>query len=322
MATYVSGAGVATPAFALAPDAQCDPGVRCRARLAGHHQAADRQLQRRRLRLDGPEDCDALEFDDDIPQMVQAFDDRTIYHVDGYFDGAKIGPFRASRYLRTTPLGFRNGSVLGSVEEDDPALISAIGAFSERAMAALTDGPSMLHLELFVDRETGDCAFLEVGARVGGGEIPFVWRELHGWDLMEAGFRLALGLEPPAWPSSFTEVGGFILVPAPATRPCRVTEATSMLGRASRPVRRGGPPPRRHHPRGGRLLRARRRSFPLPGRVIGRGRAGDSNNSARLPRERRAPPSLKLILRLVAVSTACRGDNSRINFGRDIDGIP
>jgi len=150
--------------------------------------------------------------------------------VDGYFDGTGLGPWRASRYVNTC-LGFRGGDLLGSVEEDDPVLVPAIGAFATRALAALTARPTMFHLEVFVDRDTGDCAFLEVGARVGGAEIPFLWREVHGYDLMEAAFRLALGEVPRPWPRDLGEVAGWLLAPAPATRPCRITSATSMLDR-------------------------------------------------------------------------------------------
>lgn len=189
------------------------------------------------VRLDGAGDCAVFERSESFePMLAQAYDPRQIYHVDGYFDGTAFGPFRASRYLNTTPLGFRAGTCLGSVEEDDPALASAIGAFGSQALAALTDQPTVFHLEVFVDRDTGACAFLEVGARVGGGEIPFVWREVHGYDLMETGFHLGLGLEPKPWSRALATgsgpgVGGFLLVPAPAARPCRITSVTPMLGR-------------------------------------------------------------------------------------------
>jgi len=189
-------------------------------------------------RLDGPAGPHRLDFESHGPLMAQAFDTRQIYHVDGYFDGAALGPYRASRYLNTC-LGFRDGSALGSVEEDNPDLVRAIGTFSSRVLAALSDRPTVFHLELFVDRDRGDCAFLEVGARAGGAEIPFVWREIHGYDLMEAAFRLALGKPPRPWPATLAapggEVGGWLLAPAPAARPCRITEAGSMLGRTPGP---------------------------------------------------------------------------------------
>ncbi|OLB74066.1 MAG: biotin carboxylase [Actinobacteria bacterium 13_2_20CM_2_71_6] len=238
MAEIVVGAGVPVPAFAPAPHADA---VRAFGDRYGWPVIVKPRIGSSSAgvsQVDGSDGCDRLDVDSDGPLMVQAFDPRQIYHVDGYFDGTALGPYRASRYVNTC-LGFRYGDVLGSVEEDNPRLVLAIGAFSTRVMAALSDGPSVFHLEVFVDRETGDCAFLEVGARVGGAEIPFLWREIHGYDLMEAGFRLALGQLPRPWPPSLGapggEVAGWLLVPAPAARPCRIAEATSMLGRTPGP---------------------------------------------------------------------------------------
>jgi biotin carboxylase len=238
MAEAVAAAGVELPPFALVttPDA-----VRAFAAVQGWPVIVKPRIGSSSAgvsRLDGPDDCATLDFDADGELMVQAYDGRQIYHVDGYFDGTDVGPYRASRYVNTC-LGFRHGDVLGSVEEDDPMIVASIGAFAARAMAALTHGQSMFHLEVFVDRQTGECAFLEVGARVGGAEIPFVWRELHGYDLMETGFRLGLGVPTQPAPATFRsaggEIGGWLLVPTPAARPCRVSEATSMLGRGSGP---------------------------------------------------------------------------------------
>lgn len=242
MAEAVAAAGVAIPAFAEVhtPGDVLEFGARhgwpviVKPRIGSSSAGV--------VRLSGPADCSALDFSE--PVLAQSYDPRQIYHVDGYFDGTAFGPFRASRYLNTTPLGFRFGTCLGSVEEDDPALAAAIGAFGSRALAALTNQPTVFHLEVFVDRATHDCAFLEVGARVGGGEIPFVWREIHGYDLMETGFRLGLGLDPNPWPAALPagsgpDVGGFLLVPAPAARPCRITSVTAMVGRDPGPYAEG-----------------------------------------------------------------------------------
>ncbi|EWM18489.1 acetyl-CoA carboxylase biotin carboxylase subunit family protein [Kutzneria sp. 744] len=177
--------------------------------------------------LDGPAALASFELTDE-PMLVQAFNPHPIHHVDGVFTGTDLACLRVSRYVNTC-LGFREGSFLGSVEVDDPLVIGAVRAAATDFLRALTDRPTPLHLEVFFDGET--CTFLEVGARAGGSEIPFIWRDLHGYDLMRAAFDLQLGLEPQLPPTTrVVEVGGWLLIPAPAARPCRITEVTSMVG--------------------------------------------------------------------------------------------
>ena len=190
------------------------------------------------VRLDGPAALAEVTLDRE-PMLVQQFRADPIYHVDGVFDGRSLTTWRASRYLHSC-LDFRGGGVLGSVEVDDPEVNAAIGAAARRFLAALTGTPVVFHLEVFVGRTAGGrpyCSFLEVGARAGGAEIPFLWREVHGYDLNEAAWRIQLGQAPPALGSGMPvgagsgEVAGWLLVAAPAARPCRVTEATPMVGR-------------------------------------------------------------------------------------------
>ncbi|OLF14108.1 biotin carboxylase [Actinophytocola xinjiangensis] len=170
------------------------------------------------------------------PMMVQAFNPHPIHHVDGVFTGTGLDRWRVSRYVNTC-LGFREGTVLGSVEEDDPEVVAAVGAAAAAFLGALTDAPVPFHLEVFVERgPTGvSCSFLEVGARVGGAEIPFIWRDLHGWDLMRVAFDLQMRATPRPPGRETGEAGGWLLVPAPATRPCVITEATPMVGREPGP---------------------------------------------------------------------------------------
>jgi hypothetical protein len=170
------------------------------------------------------------------PMLAQAFNPHPIHHVDGVFTGSELTRWRVSRYLNTC-LGFREGSFLGSVEEDDPEVVDAVGTAAAAFLGALTDIATPFHLEVFVERgpDGVTCSFLEVGARVGGAEIPFIWRALHGWDLMRVAFDLQVrALPPPPGPAT-GEVGGWLLFPAPAQRPCVITEATSMVGRTPGP---------------------------------------------------------------------------------------
>jgi biotin carboxylase len=187
------------------------------------------------VRLDGPADLAAIRFDGE-PLLVQEFRTDPIYHVDGLFDGARVVTHRASRYLNTC-LGFRTGSALGSVEVDDAELDRVVGTWAGRFLAALSTTPVVFHLEVFVGTDghgRPTCTFLEVGARTGGAEIPFLWRQVHGYDLMEAAARIQLGRPAPAVPAVAPVddgVGGWLLVPAPAERPCRITHSTPMVGR-------------------------------------------------------------------------------------------
>ncbi|WBB77897.1 hypothetical protein O7606_16675 [Micromonospora sp. WMMD882] len=95
---------------------------------------------------------------------------------------------------------------------------------------------------MFLDADTGSCASPEVGARVGGAEIPLLWREVHGHDPVETAFAIRMGLEiGTAVPRLADEVGGWLLVPAPVERPCRVTEITRSTHGPDRHVCRSGP---------------------------------------------------------------------------------
>ncbi|WP_405009212.1 acetyl-CoA carboxylase biotin carboxylase subunit family protein [Kitasatospora sp. NBC_01539] len=184
-------------------------------------------------RLQEPTDADGIDFAG-RPMLAQVYNPHPIYHVDGVYLDGRLAAFRASRYVNDC-LAFRSGDYLGSVEEDHPAIVSAVGAAAERFVAAFDTDPLVFHLELFVAPADGtgepECTFLEVGARVGGSEIPFLWREVHGYDLMAAALRLQLGepLDPPVLTND--EVAGWLLVPSPARRPCRITEVTPLSGR-------------------------------------------------------------------------------------------
>ncbi|MFD5163835.1 acetyl-CoA carboxylase biotin carboxylase subunit family protein [Streptomyces hawaiiensis] len=182
--------------------------------------------------LRGPDDLAGVDFAADGPLLAQAHVPDPIYHVDGLYRDGRLEIWTASRYVNDC-LGFRDGAPLGSVEEDEPAVLDAIGIWSGRFLGALTTTSTVFHLEVFAGvREDGTvrCTFLEVGARVGGAEVPFVWRDVHRYDLMEAAFALQLG-EQPAKPERAAEgIGGWLLIPAPAERPCRITAITPLVG--------------------------------------------------------------------------------------------
>ncbi|BAJ28714.1 MULTISPECIES: biotin carboxylase [Kitasatospora] len=231
MVRAVAAAGLRTPESADAPD---PAAVKEFAQTHGwplivkpRRGTASRGV----LRLDSPDDLPALEGLEPEDRIVQTYCGDPIYHVDGLWTGEALGPWRASRYVNTCA-GFGAGTALGSVEEDDPELLGPIGEFTAAAAEALGGRqPWVFHLEVFAGPADGGAGavrvtFLEAGWRVGGAEIPFVWREVHGVDLMAAAAAVQLGRAPrlpePA-PRPGGRVGGWLLVSSPVPAPCTVT---------------------------------------------------------------------------------------------------
>jgi biotin carboxylase len=158
------------------------------------------------------------------PRLVETFCDGDILHIDGLWTGTDLGPWRASRYLNTC-VDFTHGEALGSVEVDDADLLAALADFTSAAAGALSSEPWVFHLEVFLTSPAGEpprFTFLEAGYRVGGAEIPFVWREVHGIDLMRAAADVQLGRSPRLPVPDHWQTAGWLLVPTPVPAPCRV----------------------------------------------------------------------------------------------------
>ncbi|WP_063786168.1 ATP-grasp domain-containing protein [Streptomyces noursei] len=172
-------------------------------------------------RLDSPAALADYAFPRDGAMLVQLWLPDEVLHVDGVFTGDGLGPWRAARYL-TTCLEFTTGTALASVEIDDPDLLDRIAEITTATTRALFSGPAVFHLELFRG-DHGALTVLEIGSRPGGAEVPFVWREVHGIDLMAVACAHQVGTEPPPLPTAPpTEVAGWLLVPPSAPLPCRV----------------------------------------------------------------------------------------------------
>lgn len=225
MNQIVSGAGVPAPRFADAPD---ERAVRVFAERHGlpvvvkpRRGTASRGV----VRLESLADLPQPGTLPPEPRLVQEYCADDIVHIDGLWTGERLGPWRASRYVNTC-VDFTQGQALGSVEVDDPEILGPLGEFAARVAGALSSAPWVFHLEAFVGTSTDGrprIRFLEAGYRVGGAEIPFVWREVHGIDLMKAAADIQLGLCPDLPVPVHWRTGGWLLVPPPVPPPCRVT---------------------------------------------------------------------------------------------------
>jgi biotin carboxylase len=127
--------------------------------------------------------------------VAQVFVDQPILHVDGYLAGGEIAAVHASEYVSNC-LAFRDhGGALGSYELDpSDRRTSVVASFTAKLLQALAPQRDDLvfHLEVF-HGEHDDIRLLEIGARVGGAMVPFLWREVHGIDLMRVAWDTSLG---------------------------------------------------------------------------------------------------------------------------------
>ncbi|MFE0376901.1 ATP-grasp domain-containing protein [Streptomyces inhibens] len=230
MAERLTAAEVAVPATAAAPDHEAVAAFAARhgwpVLLKPRRGTASAGI----TRLDSAERLRAYAFPRDADMLVQTWLPDRILHIDGIFTGERLGVWRASRYLHTC-LEFTTGTVLGSVEIDDGELLARIEEIAAATARAMFTGPSVFHLELF-ERADGTLTVLEIGARPGGAEVPFIWREVHGIDLMAAAFAHQTGTEDRtartvADPAA---VAGWLLVPPSVPTPCRVRAVTSHQG--------------------------------------------------------------------------------------------
>ncbi|KWS66416.1 biotin carboxylase [Pseudomonas syringae pv. syringae] len=122
------------------------------------------------------------------PMMVQVFCAAPILHVDGWWDGEQVVVLTASRYVNSCA-DFGPDSPLGSIELEAGAEELRIASRVAELLAAFAAQRGIVfHLELFDDGD--DLYFLEIGARVGGAEIPFLWREVRDIDLVGIAWEL------------------------------------------------------------------------------------------------------------------------------------
>jgi hypothetical protein len=160
---------------------------------------------------------------------IEEFVTGDILHADGVVDrDGKCLFLSISRYVSTC-LDFEQGRPLGSVLQTDPAVRERCEPFARECLAALDLTGSAFHLEFF---DTGtDLVFLEIGARVPGADVAQVIQDVHGVNLFQLWVDVQLDTPVSLPVTTFSESGGWLIVPRPRPLPRRVVSATSMLGR-------------------------------------------------------------------------------------------
>lgn len=154
---------------------------------------------------------DAMTF---VDTQIEQYIEGVIYHIDGITDNTGVAFSKASQYVNTC-FEFSQGKPLGSYVLPDDLFSQRLRKFAEDCLLALGIYNSAFHLEVICNNDR--FYFLEVGARVGGGEIPFTMVEVYEVDLYKEwidlqlnGGRSALRDRQPESVSS-----GFVLFPEP-----------------------------------------------------------------------------------------------------------
>ncbi|MCD6048035.1 MAG: biotin carboxylase [Gammaproteobacteria bacterium] len=152
-----------------------------------------------------------------------------VFHIDGVVVKQDIKFIKASKYILSC-LDFRYGRPVGSVVIDDVLLNKRLKDFTEKALKALSLDSGIFHLEVIYDKKD-QLFFLEIGARMGGGESNVVIRDVFGVNLAECWVKIQLQEPLPEIRENNEEYGGLLLMPEPAETPCKVQSCTSFIGK-------------------------------------------------------------------------------------------
>lgn len=242
MKECIADAGLRVPAFARLNDAAAVDHLmlhagfplmlkpRAGAASSGCHRVDSRHALERLLPRIDAGDYECEEF---VPGQI--------FHVDGLVARGRIRFARVSRYINTC-YDFARGMPLGSVILSRGGPEAALRGFAGKCLQALGLNDGAFHLELIGDAESP--CFLEIGARVGGGEIPFVMRDLFGLDLFKEWLDIASGGSTAhlAAHEERAVTGGFLMLPEPVGKRL-VTRPDTLVGKVRGLYDEALPPP-------------------------------------------------------------------------------
>lgn len=151
-----------------------------------------------------------------------------IYHIDGIVHDSEIIFFVASEYINTC-LDFNNGIPLGSFILNDTDVNHEFYSYSKTVLEALSLKNGAFHLEV-IRNQANELVFLEIGARVGGGEIPFLIKDLYGINMFQAWLDSELGQDIHYLRTvDKNKVGGFLMIPEMRPFPSKVINRVSLI---------------------------------------------------------------------------------------------
>jgi biotin carboxylase len=185
---------------------------------------------------------DQAQFDAEKAHL--AFDDMecetycpgAVFHIDGLMRNGKLAYAVPFRYTRP-PVDFVQGLPLGAMALPLGAVRDQMIAFGAKVAAALSIDNTHFHLEVIMDESVAAPSpmFLEVGARVGGADIPRAVALITGVDAVKQQLRVELGLDLLPMDGDPAITAGYYLVPFPKGLP-RLVSSHPEMGRAVLPT--------------------------------------------------------------------------------------
>lgn len=166
---------------------------------------------------------------DGVTLDLEEFIEGTLFHVDGLIDSAGQVVFIVPSQYVNPCLDFTQGAPLGAAMLDPSTPLHAeVRAFATACVQALGLKGGPFHLELF-RTEAGELVFLEVGARVGGADVPYIIHQASGINLFDEWLRIIVGKEPQPMPAPAL-IGAWLMFPRPAMLPARVESVSRFDG--------------------------------------------------------------------------------------------
>ncbi|MBV9576392.1 MAG: aspartate 1-decarboxylase [Gammaproteobacteria bacterium] len=158
----------------------------------------------------------------------EQFIDGKIYHVDGLVYQGNFCIYQVSAYINTC-LDYIHGNPLGSVVIDDEVFIENAKHFTLNVLDAFSLRDGAFHLEFIINGKN-KIYFLEIAARVGGAQVPHVFKYVYGVDLFHEWVNIQIGNNISLKKNCFNKklIGGWLLLPQPKTVPCKVEYCRSL----------------------------------------------------------------------------------------------
>ncbi|WP_257386468.1 ATP-grasp domain-containing protein [Tahibacter caeni] len=155
-------------------------------------------------------DYEAHRHELDNGAMLEEFVEGDIFHIDGAYnaDGVVAVPHA---YLNTCFDHYVLGLPVGSIGVDEPVLKQRLVTFAEQVIAALPLREGVYHMEV-IRTPQDELVFLEIGGRVGGGEVYRNFTDVYNFDLLEFHIASQLGQSPKLRKIRENTVGGWLMI--------------------------------------------------------------------------------------------------------------